>query len=251
MKNDQAVPGVVNFMGIEGYFRNGKFRPIISGGADDEEDSDSDNSEEEGKKKDDTGSKNQEDTDSDKSGGKTFTQAELDAIVQREKKAASKGKVKLDELGFKSKDELDTFIRTMKEKADEDKSEQEKKLEDAVKAAKGEARDEVLGKANKRIIKAEFKIAAHEAGVRKEALNDAFAVAQLMDEWEVEVDEDKDEVVGLTDEFFKELKKQKSYLFADKEEGKKKKGDAGAGANGGGEAKKDLSETYSGLKNMM
>lgn len=72
-----------------------------------------------------------------------------------------------------------------------------------------QAKAQTLETANKRLIKSEFKIIAKELGVRSEALEDAFVLADLS---AVEVDEDGN-VKGVK-EAVESLKKAKPYLFS-------------------------------------
>lgn len=206
--------------------------PVIRGGSDDSGDGDGDSGADDS---------DQNDTDDDSSdsgedkakGGKTFTQEEVNAIAAREKAKATRGKVDPKELGFTSAKEMQEFIDAQKQKSEEDKTEDEKAREEAIEAAKKEATDTVLTKANERILKAEFLVAAADAGVPKEARTDALLLARNLDIWEgVEIDDDGN-VTGFTEEFFTELKEQKPFLFgtaSDEDEDN----DIGAGSHGSG-----------------
>jgi hypothetical protein len=177
---------------------------------------------------------------------KTFTQEEVNALVTRETQKASRGKLDPKELGFASKDELKTFLQQQKDKAEADKTQEEKDREKALKEAVDEAERNVLSKANARLIKSEFVIAASKAGVAI-PMEDAFQVAQTLESYNPEVDDDKGTVSGFDDDFFKGFKEAKPYVFA-----KAATPDIGAGASGGGANKdqtreQDLREKYPSL----
>jgi F0F1-type ATP synthase membrane subunit b/b' len=195
-----------------------------------------------------TGSDNPDDTPGGTGGGtsggdqaagqgsdKTFTQDEVNALIARETAKAQRGKLDPSELGFQSGKELKDFLDAAKKSADEAKTDAERQLEEAKTNAAREAEQKVLSKANSRLVAAEFKVAAKDAGVV--ALDDALVLAQKMDIWQqVELEGDDDVTVkGFDASFFEELKKAKPYLFApDGGRGS----DIGAGA-GGGNAKVD------------
>lgn len=163
--------------------------------------------------------------------GKTFTQEEVNALVTREVSKAARGKLDPKELGFDSAKDMKTFIDDMKSKQEADKSEEDKAKEEAIKAAADAARQEVLTVANGRLVKAEFLTAAADAGISKEARNDAYVLAQTLEDWNsVEVD-DNGNVTGFDEAFFTTLKEAKPYLFATAESGVP---DVGAGRSGGG-----------------
>lgn len=251
--SDLADSRVVYLQG-RAFLRDGTggLRPVFAGGDGTEDPDTGDGTgtgNKSGNEEEAEGEENEEEDESGKD-EKKFSQKEVDAIVAKQKAKASRGKVKPEDFGFKTAKEMQEFIEGQKKKADEDKSEADKKLEQAIEDAKNEAKEEVTNKANQRLIKAEFKLAAIRHGIKEEALEDAFVLAQRLDDWEVEVDEDKDVVTGLTKEFFDTLKKQKPFLVAEKE-GKGKRGDAGAGARGdkGGDGA-GLEDTYSALKNV-
>lgn len=185
-------------------------------------------------------------------GQKTFTQEELNAILAKEKSKATRGKIDPKSLGFDSQKDLEAFVKAQKDKAEKDQSEEEKKLAQAIKDAEDKARTEVMSVANTRLIKSEFRVAAIEAGIPRKALDDAFLLAQNLEDWEVEVDDDG-EVNGLTPEFFKTLKKEKPFLFngqskdpAENDAG----GGAGAGGRGKGADEAQLRERFPGLANV-
>lgn len=162
---------------------------------------------------------------------RTFSQDEVNAIVAREVSQKTRGKLDPKEAGFKSAAELRDFLEKMREKDEASKSEDEKAREQAIKDAQDSAKREVLDKANRRLLKAEFTMAASTAGVQY--IEDAFEIAQKLDIWNPEIDDEKETVSGFDDNFFTQLKELKPYLFGDV----KPKGlDIGAGAAGDGGA---------------
>jgi hypothetical protein len=143
---------------------------------------------------------------------KTFTQVELDKIVAdriaREKKKLEKYadydavKTKLSEFE-KFEEERKKAEMTVQERLEAEKAEADKKAQEAEERA-----NKALEQANKRLLKAEFRLLAKELGVRKDALDDAFVLADMTS---VEVDEDGN-VQGVK-EALETLKKAKAYLF--------------------------------------
>jgi hypothetical protein len=163
---------------------------------------------------------------------KTFTQDEVNAIVAREVSQKTRGRLDPKEAGFKSAAELKDFLTQMKSKAEADKTDAEKEKELAIKDAQDTARKEVLDKANSRLLRAEFTIAASKNGVAY--IEDALEIAKSLDIWDPQIDDEKETVSGFDEDFFKELKERKPYLFSDAKP--KGAGDIGAGANGDGGA---------------
>jgi hypothetical protein len=143
---------------------------------------------------------------------KTFTQAELDKIVAdrvaREKKKLDRYadyddvKTKLSEFE-KFEEERKKAEMTVQERLEAEKAEADKKAQEAEERA-----NKALEQANKRLLKAEFRLLAKELGVRKDALDDAFVLADMTS---VEVDEEGN-VQGVK-EALETLKKAKAYLF--------------------------------------
>lgn len=228
---------------------NGANWPIIQGAADDDGDSGTDG--------DGTSSDKDDGTSADKDDGKSgdekvFTQDQLNAIVTRETQKATRGKLDPKELGFENAKEMKTWVDSMKKKTDEDKSEEDKAREEAIEAAKREATDSVLSKANQRILKAEFLTAAVDHNIRKEARTDAYLLAPTLEAYEgVEVS-DEGVVAGFDDAFFEELKEKKPYLFEPDDQGDSGRGDIGAGRRGGSDKGGDeatrLRDTYPALR---
>ena len=124
---------------------------------------------------------------------RTFTQEDVNKIVAKELSKAQRGKIDPKEVGFDSRKDLETFVKSMKEKTEEEKTEAEKEREAAIATAKEEATKGVLDKSKQLVLKAEFKLMAQEAGIASEAREDAFVLAQTLDEWkDVEVSDDGD-----------------------------------------------------------
>lgn len=187
-----------------------------------------------------------DDTDDDSSGGedkgeKTFTQKDLDRILAKEKSKALRGKVDAKDLGFESAKDMKAFVDSMKEKAEADKSDAEKALEDAVNKARDEATVAAMVRAKSITLKAEFRVAAQEAGIPKDRLDDAYALAQNLEGWDDDVSIDDEGVVtGLDEDFFKNLEESKPWLFPSESEGSSGgSGDIGAGAGGKGKLTSD------------
>jgi hypothetical protein len=135
----------------------------------------------------------------------------VNALIARETSKAQRGKLDPKELGFTSSKELQTFLETARTQAEANKSESEKAVEEAVKAATDQARAEVLDVAGELVLKAEFLIAAKDHNVKYP--HDAYALVQDLKEWET-VDIGEDGVVeGIDDTLFDVLKTSKPFLF--------------------------------------
>lgn len=142
---------------------------------------------------------------------KTFTQEELDKVVAdrlaRERKKYDKFadyddvKSKLAEFE-KAEEERKKAEMTEAERLAKEKEEYEKKAKESEESAA-----QALDKANKRLIKAEFRVLARELGVRPDALDDAYVLADLD---AVSVD-DEGAVTGVK-EALETLTKAKPYL---------------------------------------
>lgn len=110
----------------------------------------------------------------------TMTQAELDALIGREKGRAVKKFADYDDL----KTKLSTFEQAEEERRKADMSEKERleaEKAEALKKAEDAAaeRDKALESAKQRLIKTEFRALARELGVRADALDDAYKLADL------------------------------------------------------------------------
>lgn len=138
----------------------------------------------------------------------TMTQADLDALIQREKARAKKpfadyDDIKAERERLKEAEEA----RKLADMSDKERLEAEKQAAlDKVQAAE-ESRDKALTAANQRLIKSEFRALARESGIRVDALDDAF---KLADTSAVSVDDDGN-VVGVKD-VIEALVKDKPYL---------------------------------------
>ena len=151
----------------------------------------------------------------DQGSDKTFTQKDVNDLIAREVAKAQRGKLDPSELGFQSGKELKDFLDSAKKQADEAKTEAERQLEEAKTNAAKAAEEGVLARANTRLVAAEFKVAAKDAGVV--AVDDALTLARTMEIWkQVELENDGDDVKvkGFDQVFFDELKKAKPFLFA-------------------------------------
>lgn len=247
---DPAISGTVTGWEMDWVFseRTNTWHPIIRGGADDSGDSGDGTSSDN-----DDGTSADKDDDS-KKGEAKFSQDQLDAIVTREAAKAKRGKLDPKEFGFDSAKELKDFLDATKKQAEENKDEETKALEEAIEEAQRLAKDQVLTKANSRLVKAEFLTAASDAGISKEARGDAFVIAQTLEIWKgVEVD-DEGEVTGFDDSFFDELKEKKAYLFTEGETREDRNDDIGGGAGGGGKGNADqaeLAKKYPALQRML
>ncbi|MEW9697951.1 scaffolding protein [Paenibacillus sp. SI8] len=155
----------------------------------------------------------------------TMTQADLDALIAREKARAKKPFADYDDI----KAERERLKQAEAERSKAELSEKErleaekKEAVDKAQAAE-EAREKALTTANQRLIKSEFRALARESGIRPDALDDAF---KLADTSAVSVDDDGN-VVGVKD-VIEALVKDKPYLAEVKKEPTPKK--IGEGTN--------------------
>lgn len=212
----------------EGFWLNGRYFPIIRGGADDN--SDAGDGEGDGTETDDSDDTSDDTDDDSKGKAKTFTQDQLNAIVSREAAKAARGKLDPKEMGFESAKEMKAALEAAKALTDAQKTEAEKALEEAKKEAATAARSEVLDVANKRLLRAEFIVAATQAKVA--FTDDAFALAPTLDIWEGVEIKDDGSITGLDDAFFEALKEAKPFLWAADDE-EDRIPDGAAGARGG------------------
>jgi hypothetical protein len=144
---------------------------------------------------------------------KTFTEDELNEIIKKRLERERKKYEGFDEI----KAEYERLKKAEEERKQAEMTELERlqaKLAELEKQAQEaeQAKAQTLEAANKRLIKSEFKVLAKELGVRSEALEDAFVLADLS---AVEVDEDGN-VKGVK-EAVEALKKAKPYLFGGNE----------------------------------
>lgn len=166
---------------------------------------------------DDPGTGEEGDGDNDDQGGKssdkTFTQAEVTAMMTREKKEGRKALLK--QLGFKTEAEAKNAIvlynaLVESQKTDEDKV---KEKEQTLESEKSDA--------EKRAELAENKLSCVMAGVKNDSVDDVLAIALL------KVTEEKN-----LDTVLSEMKKESRYVGFFKEEGEGD-GDNGTGSNPG------------------
>jgi hypothetical protein len=143
---------------------------------------------------------------------KSFTQEEIDKIVAdriaRERKKLDKF-ADYDEI----KTKLSEFTKAEEERKQSEMTEVERLQAQLDKLAKQaqeaeETKSKTLENANKRLVKSEFKVLAKDLGVRKDALDDAFVLADMSG---VEIDDDGN--VSGVKEALETLKKSKAYLF--------------------------------------
>lgn len=139
---------------------------------------------------------------------KSFTQDEIDRIVadritRERKKYADYDEVKTKLSDFeKADEERKKAAMSEKERLEAEKAEALRKAEEAV-----TERDKTLQAANQRLIKAEFRALARELGVRPDALDDAYKLADVT---AVTVD-DEGNAAGVKD-VVEALLKNKPYL---------------------------------------
>lgn len=176
---------------------DGKGEPDDSG--DDDSDDDSDDNDDQGK-----------------SGEKTFTQAQVNRMMSKEKKEGKASMLK--SLGFKSEAEAKKAMKMLQMLNEAQQSEEEKKKDLEAKSSEAEKRAQA----------AENKLACLSAGVSKDSLDDALAIALL------KVTEEKD-----LDTVLAEMKKQAKYSGFFKSDEEEKEKDKGTGSNPGHSGKKD------------
>lgn len=177
---------------------------------------------------------------------KTFTQEELDQIVQdriaRERKKAEKFadydeiKAKLDAL------EAEKEERKKAEMTETERLKAEKEEAERLAAEAKAERDKALTAANQRLIKAEFRALAREMNVRADAVDDAYLLADVSG---VTVD-DGGNVIGLADAV-KALVEAKPYLVEKaagqpKPIGSSSGGSGSSGGNPGDDERKTLEQ---------
>jgi hypothetical protein len=126
-------------------------------------------------------------------------------------------------LGFDSPDAMKNALEEFNalKDAEEKRKKAEMSEQDRLQAEKEEAENrakeseeranQTLTKANKRLMKSEFRLLAKEIGVRGDALDDAFVLADLT----AAAVDDEGNVQGVKDAL-EALKEKKSYLFASK-----------------------------------
>jgi len=156
-----------------------------------------------------TEKENTPDVEAEKKPVKTFTEDEVNEIIKKRLERERKKYEGFDEI----KAEYERLKKAEEERKQAEMTEVERlqaKLAELEKQAQEaeNTKSQALELANKRLIKSEFKLVAKELGVRSEALDDAFVLADLSG---VEIDEDGN-VKGVR-EAVEALKKAKPYLF--------------------------------------
>lgn len=156
---------------------NKPFRPFnlqfFGGGTDDDNiDDPADGDVDESGAGDDAGD-DEEDGNQHRTGEKTFTQKQVTALMAREKKEGRRSVLKA--LGFKSEAEAKSALSVLQliSKVSGQSN------QDAADAEDDDTADTALSEAQKRAEAAENKLACISAGVNKESIDDALAVAQL------------------------------------------------------------------------
>ncbi|ANY67729.1 hypothetical protein BBD42_15590 [Paenibacillus sp. BIHB 4019] len=164
-----------------------------------------------------------------------FTQEELDALIGREKgrvksKYADYDELKAERDRLKAEEDARKAAElTETERLQAEKAEAERKAVEA-----SERGDKALKAANDQVIRAEFRLLAKEAGVRADAIDDAYRLADLSG---ASVDDDGN-VTGV-DDVVTALLAAKPYLAA---EAKKEPRSIGGGSGGNEENAKKTKE---------
>lgn len=185
-----------------------------SGASDDnQKDSDSDNSDNDDQNKE----GDQDDSDDSEKNEKTFTQAEVNKMMSREKKQGRFALLK--ELGFKNVDDAKNFYNKYKSQEDANKTDEQKQNE--VNSQNAELQN--------KLATAQAQVAAMKFGAKSEYVDDVItlALAKLNDE-----NDDLNEIFG-------EIKTKHSYMFISKDEDEK--GNAGKKGTGGSPSVKNSS----------
>lgn len=193
-------------------------------------------------------------------GNKTFTQDDLDRIVQERLGRATRGKLEPKDFGFETKAELEAALKKAKDADEATKSEQDKAIEAARQEGRKTAETELMGKASARLVRSEFILQAKDRNIVDP--NAAYLLAKAEDRFSgVEV-KDNDSVEGMDDTFWSDLLKDRDYLIkvegggeGGKAEEKKPPGNANAGTGTGGrkppaeDRQEELKKRYSSLAN--
>lgn len=188
---------------------------------------------------------------------KTFTQDELDRIVQERLGRATRGKLEPADFGFQTKAELEAALKVAKDAGEAAKSEQDKALEAARKEGRKDAETELMGKASARLVRSEFILQAKDRNIVDP--NAAYLLAKAEERFAGVAVKDDDTVEGMDDTFWEDLLKGRDYLIkVAAEEGageKKPPGNANAGTGTGGrkappdDRQEELKKRYPSLAN--
>lgn len=189
---------------------------------------------------------------------KTFTQDELDRIVQERLSRATRGKLEPTDFGFQTKAELEAALKVAKDADDAKKTEQDKAVEAARSEGRKEAETELMGRASARLVRSEFILQAKDRNVVDP--NAAYLLAKAEERFQGVAVKDDDSVEGMDDTFWEDLLKDRSYLIkvVAAEGGgddKKPPGNANAGTGTGGrktppdDRQEELKKRYPSLAN--
>lgn len=226
---DPAIPGPHHQLGIfplPWYFAEGSGSEGGGGNSNSGDGGGNTDPEDNGGEDDDSGNSSDEEP--------KFTQKQVNDLISKSKDKATRGLLNPKELGFNSRKEMEAFIEAKKAEEKTKQTDDEKALEKAKEDAANAAKAEVLSKAQVIARKAEFKVQARDAGIPADRINDAYLLAQSLEEFEaVEVDDDGN-VTGFDEDFFKSLKESKSFLFVEEEGEEGTNLPPGAGQRAGG-----------------
>lgn len=189
---------------------------------------------------------------------KTFTQDELDRIVQERLSRATRGKMEPADFGFQTKAELEAALKVAKDADEAKKSEQDKAIEAARKEGRQEAETELIGRASARLVRSEFILQAKDRNIIDP--NSAYLLAKAEERFKGVAVKDDDSVEGMDDTFWEDLLKGRDYLIkpvaGEGETGEKKPpGNANAGTGTGGrkappdDRQEELKKRYPSLAN--
>lgn len=190
-------------------------------------------------------------------GNKTFTQDELDKIVQERLGRATRGKMEPKDFGFETKAELEAALKVAKDAGEAAKSEADKAIEAARKEGRKEAETELMGKASARLVRSEFILQAKDRNIVDP--NSAYLLAKAEERFSGVQVKDDDTVEGMDDTFWGDLLKGRDYLIlagsGDAGEKKPPPGNANAGTGTGGrkappaDRQEELKKAYPSLAN--
>lgn len=159
----------------------------------------------------------QDDSDDSEKSEKTFTQAEVNKMMSREKKQGRFALLK--ELGFKNVDDAKSFYTKYKSQEDASKTDEQKQNE--VNLQNTELQN--------KLATAQAQVAAMKFGAKSEFVDDVITLALA------KLDDENDDL----NEIFGEIKTKHSYMFISKDEDEK--GNAGKKGTGGSPSGKNSS----------
>lgn len=159
----------------------------------------------------------QDDSDDSEKSEKTFTQAEVNKMMSREKKQGRFALLK--ELGFKNVDDAKNFYTKYKSQEDASKTDEQKQ---------NEVNSQNIELQNK-LATAQAQVAAMKFGAKSEFVDDVITLALA------KLDDENDDL----NEIFGEIKTKHSYMFISKDEDEK--GNAGKKGTGGSPSGKSSS----------